>query len=483
MKNSIIYLIFYFVFFIAFLSVVFLYRTIEIETHELALLTEKKDTHPLDIILDMHRNVIYRNPFFKQSLREPQTDYSIQNKYIHQCEVTQNEFNLFVNLANAKETNSEQSSATFNHRVSGQLNAPVTGVDFMQAERYCQSRQGRLPSNREWEAAANTLNGNIYPWGNSFINDDSPYLDPILNTTKHCGKISTTANENKIFDMSGNVSEWVTSDKGALIKGANGFDQDKMLASLNFATRKLDPKTKNARVGFRCIFDKPIRGEKIIKMADGDYKIGVPNQSYYSIFASLLSGNENKSFLHKGKEINFGHSLHVGIYEVTVAQYKRFLQDPLVNLNVYAIENQPKKHSYIPLNWNNQLSTLSKPVTGVDWWSAYAFSAWGGGRLPSQDEWSYIYLTTTPQPFEYNNHYYLDSVSITCPLPNSNICGLSGNVSEWTSSIVFSSDGSAEAIYKGGNYKLPYEQTNDPEYMQSVSPYYRSDTLGFRFIR
>ena len=483
MKNNILYLIISFISFITFLFFIFLYRAIEIDTHKFTLSSEIKDTHPLDVILDSHRNVIYRNLFIKQSLRTPQVVYLIKSKYMHKCEVTQKEFNLFVNLENTKQANSEMPSITFNHRVSGQLNAPVTGIDFQQAERYCQSKQGRLPSKEEWEAGAATLKSFIYPWGNSFRNDDSPYLDPLLNTTKRCGKINVTANEYQIFDMGGNVSEWVTSDGGPLIKGANGFDQDKMLSSLNFVSRKLDPKTKSAKIGFRCIFDKPIKNEKTAKITDGEYKIGVPEQSSFAIFASLFSGYENKSFLHNGKEINFGKSINIGTYEVTVDQYKSFLKDPLVWLNIYANRNQPSNHSYAPLNWNAQLSSSNKPVTGIDWWSAYAFAAWSGGRLPSQDEWSYIYLKNKPQLLKLNNHNYLDSVYLTCQLEELNICGLDGNVSEWTSSIVFSNDGTTEAIYKGGNYKLPYEETNDHEYMQSVSPYYRSETLGFRVIR
>lgn len=482
MRSSILYLVVSFLFFISFIFFVFFYKTIDIKTYELTLSSKVDDIHPLDVILDTSRNIIYRNTFVKNSLRSVQTDFSIKEKYIHKCEVTQNEFNLFVNLQNAKIKNAELPSLTFNHRVSGQLNAPVTGVDFYQAERYCHSKQGRLPSKEEWEAGANTLKGYIYPWGNNFLNDDSPYLDPLLNTTKKCGKITTTSNHYKIFDMGGNVSEWVTSDDDPLIKGANGFDQDKILSSLNFVSRKIDPDTKSSRVGFRCIFDKPISGEKTSKIADGEYIIGVPNESDYAVFSSLLNGNQNKSFLHKGKDIKFDQTLKVGTYEVTVKQYKSFLQDPLVRLNVYAIENQPFNHSYIPLNWSLQLATLSNPVTGVDWWSAYAFAVWSGGRLPSQDEWSYIYLKTETQRSESSQFDNLESVYLTCPIVGDSVCGLNGNVSEWTSSIVFSSDGSAEVIYKGGNYKLPPDETNDPEYMQSVSPYYRSDTLGFRVI-
>ena len=41
--------------------------------------------------------------------------------------------------------------------------APVTGVDWNQSERYCRFVGGRLPTEAEWEFAARGTDGRIYP--------------------------------------------------------------------------------------------------------------------------------------------------------------------------------------------------------------------------------------------------------------------------------------------------------------------------------
>ena len=86
---------------------------------------------------------------------------------------------------------------------------PVVGVNWDQAQAYCAWIQGNLPSEAQWEKAARGSNGNAYPWGNT-----APSCD-LLNFANCYGR-TTNANAYKdgkspfgLFDMAGNVFEWV----------------------------------------------------------------------------------------------------------------------------------------------------------------------------------------------------------------------------------------------------------------------------------
>jgi len=122
-------------------------------------------------------------------------------------------------VTNALYTNCVQASGcspphdTTRYRDTEYAQHPVVYVDWSQAQTYCRWRGGDLPTEAQWEKAARGgLEGKLYPWG-----DEAPVCTPGAENgaqftscdgqTVEVGNFSL--NGYGLFDMAGNVWEWV----------------------------------------------------------------------------------------------------------------------------------------------------------------------------------------------------------------------------------------------------------------------------------
>lgn len=96
----------------------------------------------------------------------------------------------------------------------GMAKRPVIGLSWKRCRNYCEWRGKRLPTEAEWERAAAGLEGRIFPWGNVPPDQERANFGRCCFIRK--GEVLEEVNAyskgqtpDGIFNMSGNIAEWV----------------------------------------------------------------------------------------------------------------------------------------------------------------------------------------------------------------------------------------------------------------------------------
>ncbi len=145
----------------------------------------------------------------------------------------------------------------------------ASGLTRDEAARFCASRGMRLPTEDEWIAAAAGSSdpaGRRYPWGDTGAVCRRAAFGLARGPCSRGGLGPDTVGAHPdgqtpegLFDMAGNVAEWVTAADGALGVARGGSWRSALAAELRVWSRlEIDPHAHDDRVGVRCARDLPV---------------------------------------------------------------------------------------------------------------------------------------------------------------------------------------------------------------------------------
>lgn len=477
---------------------------------------------------------LWHSSLLRQQIITPKPTVKLNKFHIDKYEVSQGNYRKFLGWLALQNTQRYSYSHSLepqdyiytnpytNHKILGRLDIPVSGISFYEAYAYCKAAGGSLPTAAQWMATAAGKEARSYPWGEEFIATPWRYNDPILNLAAPEENRKKNATPQGVFDLGNGLSEWtldIIEDGRAIQKGGNNYNRPFILQALNFIERATPLDFRSKYSGFRCSYPSDSlknvhtnakasfiqlswqASVPVVLIDAGSYPQGIAKSSYApKLLKNIEYSNPNtiKTFLSTALNTN-NPAINFGKYEISRAEYRNFLYDPLARLGFYANSKEPRFHSYIPNNWAQQKKNLKLPVVEVDWWSAYAFAKWAGGRLPTEEEWLQVFSAGKTTAYVWGNDYisgisHIRDISAnffpTEPIAinsqkndinNKGLIAMAGNVSEWTSSIE-PYNNRVNIIVKGGNYKSPAPIAAHYSYNAKVPPNHRSEAIGIRVV-
>ena len=142
---------------------------------------------------------------------KPVHEVTLSSYWIDIYEITNEQYMLCVTDGACTEPHEKKSLRQASYFGNPAFNYfPVIAVDREQAAAYCEWAGGRLPTEAEWEYTAKGVEGNLYPWGTTFIASNLNYSGNGNYDTLAVNANPEDVSSFSVYNLGGNVSEWVS---------------------------------------------------------------------------------------------------------------------------------------------------------------------------------------------------------------------------------------------------------------------------------
>jgi formylglycine-generating enzyme required for sulfatase activity len=142
---------------------------------------------------------------------KPVHEVTLSSYWIDIYEITNEQYALCVTDGACTEPHEKKSLRQASYFGNPAFNYyPVIAVDREQAAVYCEWAGGRLPTEAEWEYTAKGVEGNLYPWGTTFIASNLNYSGNGNYDTLAVNANPEDVSSFGVYNLGGNVSEWVS---------------------------------------------------------------------------------------------------------------------------------------------------------------------------------------------------------------------------------------------------------------------------------